>query len=432
MTTAFIGTQGHTGRARVGLVSRGGVKHVAALLLRGGHEIIEFGDWAGFGSASTVGAMDLVLFDEEVAPGLPRGLSVPAIQVGDQSSATPLGSLGCVNVSAIEAALEPLINMALELRRATVRCQELEGLVAGVRDGSALVGKSPVMRRLQTTLSRAADSDVTVLIEGPRGAGKSLAARVVHCKSRRSGHPLLALECADLDADRVTTALVEARGTTLLLEGIERLGAAAQSVLVRHLKERSAPNQIGPRIIVTTSAHLPELVAKGAFREDLYYRLHTFPIVMPSLRERVDDIPMIAATVLDDAIQPSVRPHHGITASAMSLLETTPWPGNVAQLEATLRRAQVLAAGSAIDRDHLLAPAVAPAVSSAPGPTPARETGDADVGEEAIRSFEEEEQALLSRALRATKGNVRRAAQLLGIGRATLYRKIQQYKLRLQ
>ncbi|MFM1872617.1 MAG: hypothetical protein RL398_2039, partial [Planctomycetota bacterium] len=121
--------------------------------------------------------------------------------------------------------------------------------------------------------------------------------------------------------------------------------------------------------------------------------------------------------------------------AAVNLLVSMNWPGNVAQLEAVVRRAAALAAGSVIDREHLLSQAQPVVTPSAAAPTSqaSRETPeDGELTEASIRPFEEEEQELLSRALRATKGNVRRAAQLLGIGRATLYRKIQQYRLRLQ
>lgn len=432
MTTALIGKQDRVGlRARVALVSKGRVKDVAALLTRAGHEVLELDDWSGI--AGEAAALDLVLFDEEQAPAAPRGLPVPAVQIGERMPNASGNGFGCVAVNAIEAALEPLLNMALELRQSVARCRELEQLVEGVRTGSAMVGRSPVVRRLHGTLSRAADSDATILIEGPRGAGKSLAARIIHCKSRRSSHALEVFECADLDADSIAKALQAARGTSLLLESIERLPTAAQAVLVRHLKEKSGPNQAGAaRILVTTSAHLPELVAKGAFREDLYYRLHTFPIVVPALRERIEDVSLIAAAILDVASVGAAKSHQGITPGALAMLESMNWSGNVTQLEATVRRAHALAAGAAVDREHVSAPSpLAPAVGS-PVAAPVGEQAEQEIDENAVRPFEEEEQMLLSRALRATKGNVRRAAQLLGIGRATLYRKIQQYKLRLQ
>lgn len=290
------------------------------------------------------------------------------------------------------------------------------------------------MRRLHGAISRAADCDATVLVEGPAGSGKSLAARVVHCKSRRSIKPLRLTEAGALDADTMANLLDEARGTTLVIEDIDRLPTAAQAVLVRHLKDRSpARTDVAPRLIATTAAHLPELVARGAFREDLYYRLNAFPMVMPALRERVEDIAAIAEAILAAGAAQNGRSHLGFTASALILLETMPWPGNVAQLEAVVKRAQAMAGGGVIDREHLVAQTPVAGLPAAPSATPTRaDAGEVEITEESIRPFEEEEQQLLTRALRATKGNVRRAAQLLGIGRATLYRKIQQYKLRLQ
>lgn len=440
MTTALIGKQEQVAlRARVALVSRGAAKHLSTQLTRSGHDVFEFADWAAFAAAAGTDTLDLVLLDDEQAPTMPRALAVPAVQIGDSAENTAARVLGRVSTNTIEGALEVLVRLAMELRQAADRCREMDRLVEGVRNGSALVGNSPVMRRLHGALSRAADNDATVLIEGPRGSGKSLAARVVHCKSKRSNRPLEITDCGNCDADALTKTLANARGTSLLLEDVEKLPAPAQAVLVRHLKERTGAQQnAGPRLLVTTSVHLPELVARGAFREDLYYRLHTFPVVMPALRERVEDIAHIANAIVDGAIGATGKTTNGLTPAAVALLQNTSWPGNVAQLEATLRRAQALAAGTTIDRDHLLAPAVAvpnsgaaPAVNAATA-NHTNEPAEMELDENSVRPFEEEEQMLLSRALRATKGNVRRAAQLLGIGRATLYRKIQQYKLRLQ
>src|SRR5690606_11307455 len=146
-----------------------------------------------------------------------------------------------------------------------------------------------------------------------------------------------------------------------------------------------------------------------------------FPVMIPGLHERVDDIPALSDAILDAGVPASGRNHHGFTPAARMLLESMQWPGNVAQLEATIRRGQMLAGGGVIDREHLMAPAT----SGVPQMVPASVTGNAnadevELSESAIRPFEEEEKFLLGRALQATKGNVRRAAQLLGIGRATL------------
>jgi DNA-binding NtrC family response regulator len=437
MTTALLGNQGNIEmRARVALISTAGMRDdVAASIARSGHEIVSFDDWSAFIDAAVESTMDLILFDGEHAVGLPRDLSVPSVQVGERRDGAPVASLGCLPAAAFEAALDPLLRIANELRGTMARCRDLERLVAGMRTGSALVGRSVAMRRLQTALSRAADTDATVLIEGPRGAGKSLVARIVHCKSRRSGRPIEVVACERLEAESLVRALEAGRSTTMVLEDIDSLPAAAQSVLVRHLKERNPARPGGaPRLIATTSAHLPELVAKGAFREDLYYRLHAFPIVVPALRERAEDVLMIAESILEAAVWPNGKTHQGFTPAARTLLASMQWPGNIGQLEATVLRAHALAGGGPIDRDHLLSPPPTAAVSSASEGAVGRRGDDAEamLDEDAIRPFEEEEQTILSRALRATRGNVRRAAQLLGIGRATLYRKIQQYKLRLQ
>ncbi|MBL8752572.1 MAG: sigma-54-dependent Fis family transcriptional regulator [Planctomycetes bacterium] len=331
----------------------------------------------------------------------------------------------------LDGCLDALLVLASALGQSLSRQRELDRIVAGLHSGTAMVGRSPVMRRLSSAISRAADSDATVLIEGPTGAGKSLAARMIHCKSRRGNKPILVVECATATADSLTKSLTEGKGTTLVLENIEHLPAQAQSVLVRSLKERSpAPANPAARIVATTAAHLPELVARGAFREDLFYRLHAMPIVVPALKERTDDIQLLAQSIADSATSTSGRSGQ-LTPAALMLLEAMTWPGNVAQLEATVRRALLQAGGGPVEREHIQPQNQAsPAAAVRPGPQANNATED--LTEESILPFEEEEQRMFSRALRATKGNVRRAAQLLGIGRATLYRKIQQYRLSLQ
>lgn len=431
MTTALVGKHGKQAtKARVALVSRRGGGSLASTLARMGHDLVEFGDWDAFAAAGPGMACDLVLCDEDSAAASPSDCAAPVLLLSDRS-AGPTPSAGVIAPAALATALEPLLAMAVELGMARAACREQARMTDGIRSGEALRGCSPVMRRLQGALRRAADCDATVLIEGPPGAGKSLAARVVHCKSRRAARPLLAIECGATSVEELGRAIETARDTTLLLEAIERLSAAAQSLLVRHLKERGTGAV--PRLIVTTSAHLPELVARGAFREDLYYRLHAFPIVVPALRERLSDIPLLAQAIVELSA-PAGVPTPLLTPAATATLESMPWSGNVTQLETVVRRAQLLAGGGPIDREHLLA---VPVGSRAADVAPSHPTGGnaeeaPEVGEDSILPFEQEEQRMLTRALRATKGNVRKAAQLLGIGRATLYRKIQQYRLRLQ
>jgi DNA-binding NtrC family response regulator len=286
-------------------------------------------------------------------------------------------------------------------------------------------------------LARAAESSVTVLIEGPSGSGKSLAAQVIHASSRLSGKRLEVAYGDTLTGERIDHLLADDRIGTLLLESVDLLLPEVQSRVVRYIKERSAGNPVerqGLRIIATTSAHLPELVARSKFREDLYYRLNVFPITVPALRERRQDVALLATHFMERAAERTGGAPAGFTEGAMELLENHSWPGDVAQLQDVVVRAHALARGATIDRKHLHG------VTTGITLDPSRDVG-AELGptapqggrltEEDILPLETEEKRLLARALKATKGNVRRAAQLLRIGRATLYRKIQVYKLKL-
>lgn len=419
MTTVLIGREGTHGLlARVGLVSAIDLSELAEAVARGGHEVTSSRDWEQL--AAEAGPFDLVLCDAACSGDLPAAFDAPVIKVE--------------RVEDLDAErLQPLLALAVELAASTRRLRELESVVGGLRSGSAMVGRAPAMRRLQGAISRAADCDATVLIEGPRGAGKSLAARMIHLKSRRAEQSAVVHDCSTLSPEDLGRSIADGPRTSIILEDVDRLPANTQATLVKHLKERStsrAPSLA--RLIATTSAHIPELVARGAFREDLFYRLHAFPIVVPGLHERADDIQLLADAILDAGVPASGRGHQGFTPAARILLESMTFPGHVAQLEAIVRRGQVLANGGPIDREHLVAPiagAVQPAAAT--GATEQAQPEGSELTEDAIRPFEEEEKLLLGRALQATKGNVRRAAQLLGIGRATLYRKIQQYRLRL-
>lgn len=422
MTTALMKQTVPVVRTRVAWVSR---MHATPTTLFDSRadELVHFVDWQGL-DAAKVGSFDLVLCDSVASAQVPAGMEVAVLVITEGES--PNGPTS-MDRSTLESCLDALLAVSRGVADLRSEIQQLRQLTAGVRTGEALHGNTPVIRRLHGAIRRAADCDVTVLIEGAQGSGKSLAARVIHSKSRRAGSAPTVLDAGSANGESLTKAIEGAAKSTLIVENVDRLPAAAQSLLVRHIKERSSQGH-GPRLIVTTAAHLPELVAKGAFREDLYYRLHAFPLTMPSLRERMDDLPGIVRNLMDSSTWSGSRGSAGITPSAVMLLESMQWPGNVAQLEAVLHRAFLQAGGGTIDRDHLSATPMDVAQVS-DRPTKAREEEETEAS---IRPFEEEEKLLLSRALRATKGNVRRAAQLLNIGRATLYRKIQQYQLRLQ
>ncbi|MHC5063791.1 MAG: sigma-54-dependent transcriptional regulator [Planctomycetota bacterium] len=301
-----------------------------------------------------------------------------------------------------------------------------------------LIGCSPVIRRLQAAVERASENDATILIEGKPGTGKSMIARMVHDLSGAEATALNVLDCEGLAEERLLACLSEPGIRTLLLEDIDRLSAQAQAVLVRALKELQpdeASERSGhARIIATTKARLAELTAKGSFREDLYYRLNVFPLAVPALQERQEDIAALANHLLDQACSNNEVSSHGFSPAAMILLESHPWPENVTQLKNVIMRGHALAGGEPIDRMHLMGPVSGVGVPSgvAGMSDVCLQDEDESISEDDILPFQDEEKRILGRALKATKGNVRRAAQLLCIGRATLYRKIQVYDLRLQ
>jgi DNA-binding NtrC family response regulator len=333
-----------------------------------------------------------------------------------------------------------ILSIAAENRRLRRRMQALESQLVADEPEDELVGCSAAIRRLTTAVSRAAGNDATVLIEGKAGTGKSLVARMIHQSGRRAQSPLQVVACERADDEALLSALSNAGEGTLVLEDIDRLPSRTQSRLVRVLKESSSGLHKA-RIVATTSAKLAELVAKGGFREDLYYRINMFPVVVPSLVERTEDVPILAQHFLAASCHRSGLPDRGFSPTAMAMLESNPWPGNITQLKNTVARAHSLADGNTIERAHLFTPAQQDGTAltagglagfAGVGAAQGAQQEEDDVTEDDIIPFQEEEKRLLSQALRATRGNVRRAAQLLAIGRATLYRKIQIYKLTIQ
>ena len=305
------------------------------------------------------------------------------------------------------------------------------------------VGESPVFRKVQRLVARVArTSSTTVLIRVESGTGKELVARAIHEKSDRRGRPFVALNCAAISESLLeaelfgyergafTGALREgkpglfevARGGTVLLDEIGEMPVTLQAKLLRVLQERTFKRVQGvedinfeTRVIASTNRDIEEAIERGQFREDLYYRISVMPIELPSLRERREDIPLLARHFLERFNIEHDRCIQGFSPSASERMLRHSWPGNVRELRNTIERAVIQTPGTVIQESHLGLWRQAP-----------KETGEwvLALEEPTIR---EAERILISQVVKRSGGNISRSARMLGINRSTLYHKLREY-----
>ncbi len=308
---------------------------------------------------------------------------------------------------------------------------------------------------------RAARSDIPILIEGESGTGKEIFARAIHGSSERAGQPFVAVNCGALPAQLVESILFghekgaftgattqragkfqEADGGTLFLDEVGELPLDSQVKLLRALQTGevdpvggSAPVNVDIRLISATNRGISEMTGTGAFREDLYYRLAAFPMTLPPLRERREDIPGLARMFLKRFAIAEGVPVDGFSQAAMEMMAHAEWPGNVRQLENTIHRAVVMSDSSQIKPEDLLdiAPAKLQANASDQGTeimNGCDTTGDSFIREDGhIKRLIEIEGAVIAKALNLYRGRMSETARRLGIGRSTLYRKIDELQL---
>ena len=337
-----------------------------------------------------------------------------------------------------------------------------------------IVTKSEDMARVIRLGERAAKSQIPVLIEGESGVGKELIARAIQGSSERRGKPFITVNCGALPENLVESILfghekgaftgatdkhsgkfVEAHGGTLFLDEIGELPPETQVKLLRAIQEgeidpvgsrRSVKVDI--RLMSATNQNLIELVKQGRFREDLYYRLNVFPIGVPPLRARLEDVPALARRFAARFASEEGKKIRGLTAEALALLSHYPWPGNVRQLENALFRAVVLADGdeltiaefpqiaSQVDGFDVRVPPVMPAppLQAAPREVVRVEIRDPNVlrlldenGD--VRRLEEMEAEMIRFAQAHYRSQMSEMARKLGIGRSTLYRKMKDFGL---
>lgn len=306
-----------------------------------------------------------------------------------------------------------------------------------------LIGDSAAMRRLRTEIRQVARSDAAVLVTGESGTGKELIARAIHSESDRKDRAFLPVNCAGIphelmeseffghEAGAFTGAkqarkglFAEADGGTLLLDEIGEMPLALQAKLLRVLQEGTIKPvgadqeyTVDVRIVAATHVDLLKAVKEGAFREDLYYRLETLTLQVPPLRERGDDVDVLSMHFLRDAAERHGRGYMRLSDVTSRTLMDYPFPGNVRELASAIERAVTFCDGDVIQPDHLPARIRQRRAESPTAPVPG-ETGNlAD-----WPTLESVQQAYVSKVIEAVDGNKRRAAQILGVNRRTLYR----------
>lgn len=338
-----------------------------------------------------------------------------------------------------------------------------------------IIGTSPKMQGVFKMIERVADTDSTILILGESGTGKELVARALHYNSRRQLAPFIPINCSALPENLLESELFghrrgsftgaitdkkglfqEADGGTIFLDEVGSMSPLLQSRLLRVLQERevrrvgdNTPVYVNVRVVAATNEPLEKRIKEGTFREDLYYRLNVIAIHLPSLRERRDDIPLLVAHFLKDKVSARTNQPFQVTRRAMEALCTHDWPGNVRELENAIERAATLCesdvilaadlppsllAATKIDPDEMESetPAALPTLPETvlyPLPASTAQAAPKEASSPgafpSLKTFmREQEHAHLNRALEQCAGDKEKAALLLGVSLATLYRKL--------
>jgi DNA-binding NtrC family response regulator len=339
--------------------------------------------------------------------------------------------------------LRALVLKALELQSLVAENSELRQRLRKQSEPSRLIGESEAIRKVALMAEEVARSDVTVLIEGESGTGKELIARLVHAKSSRAGNPFISVNCAALSETLVeaelfghvkgsfTGAIADkpgrfhlADGGTLFLDEIGDLGPKGQGDLLRVLEDGTfrmvggtALQRVNVRVVVATNKRLQDAMAEGNFREDLFYRLQIVPLVVPPLRDRAEDIPLLIESFLSHFAGKHKRRRIKLSAEALQLCQRYPWPGNVRQLRNVIERAVITCPHAAVETSDL---------------PDFLQAHDRDAPSFSIRvgmTLAEAEKLLIRNTLAQLTSNREEAAHALGVSRRTLQYKLKSYGL---
>ncbi|HKS41447.1 MAG TPA: sigma-54 dependent transcriptional regulator [Blastocatellia bacterium] len=337
-----------------------------------------------------------------------------------------------------------LIRRTLEFAAVRQENQNLKRVIKAENEAFGMIGRSQSMRQIYETIRATAPSEASVLIEGESGTGKELIATAFHLQSNRSDGPFVRINCAAIPsdlieselfgykkgaftgADRDKRGLIEAAaGGTLLLDEVAEMPAHLQTKLLRVLQERSIRRlgseqelQVHFRLVTSTNRDTKQAMREGVLREDLYFRISTIRIKVPPLRERLNDLVLLAEEFLQRYCTKYSRHIRGISQEALALLSRYEWPGNVRELESVIERAVLFCQQDLITPEHLpehIQPSRASHYKCEIPP---------------YLTLEEIEREAIKQTLERTANNVKKTAQILNLHRPTLYRKLKKFGIK--
>src|SRR4051812_7062796 len=435
-----------------------------------GHAVIEARDQPEAVQVLTSGRPGVVLSDlrlpdgdgfgvlraaKETDPDMPVIVMTAFGSIQDAVAAMKEGALDFLAKPVDPDHLLLLVERALAQRRLATENILLKEELASRRGAPQIVGEDARLKQVTVSLHRAAATDATVLLEGESGTGKELFARALHVLSPRADGPFVAINCAAIPETLLETELFGhekgaftgatnrkpgkfelAHRGTLFLDEIGDLPLPLQAKILRALEEKrfervggTVSLQVDVRVVAATNRNLKAAVAARQYREDLYFRLSVFPITIPPLRDRQDDIPMLAKYFIERFCRDLNKKPMSLASSAIDDLRAYPWPGNVRELQNCIERAVILTEGDTIHSRHLNlsfhAPAADPAAAAA-GPWDEFDLSGslADVSR---RALAEVERIKIEQTLQEAAGNRGRAAELLQVTYKTLTTKLKDY-----
>ena len=376
-----------------------------------------------------------------------RGVDAEVVVISGHGSIE--AAVRAIKMGAFDFVEKPLSidKVSLAVRNA-LRQRQLEAenraLKARVEREFTMVGESHVMQQLREQVAMAAPTNGRVLIYGENGTGKELVARTVHALSRRAGGPFVEVNCAAIPEELIeselfghvrgafTGAVSDRRGKfevadggTLFLDEIADMSLKTQAKVLRVLQEQvvdrvggSSAVKVDVRVIAATNKDLPAEIRAGRFREDLYFRLNVIPIFVPPLRERQDDIERLTAHFIQQLAREYGRRPKSVDPEAMAALKEYAWPGNVRELRNVVERLMIMVPGDVIKADRLGLPG-----QQAAG-TPVADVAETRPLHDARDAFERD---YILRALNAQNGNMSRTADVLGVERSNLYKKMRAF-----